>query len=105
MKPGFCVIALLLFAAIVQAQYKVQFRFKRLPSYHKTTDTIYLAGSVNNWNPKDKKYYYTSRRSGITIDLPKGMFQYKFTLGSWDGVESGNEGFPTENRILTVESD
>ncbi len=107
MKKGFCLVALLLFALIVWSQYKVQFRFKRLPFYHKQTDTIFLAGSFNNWNPHDKRYFYVAStgKNGMTLDLPKGMYEYKFTLGSWEGVESGDGGFPTNNRMTNVEGD
>jgi predicted alpha/beta superfamily hydrolase len=33
------------------------------------------------------------------------MFEYKFTLGSWDDVESGSGGSPFENRLITIEKD
>jgi predicted alpha/beta superfamily hydrolase len=101
------VIALLLFAINLNAQYKVQFLLKKLPSYHKKSDTIFLAGSFNNWNPKNPKCSCSncSEKNGITIDLDRGMFEYKFTHGSWEAVEAGTEGAPTENRIITVERD
>jgi len=107
MNKGLYFLALLLFAINSNAQYKVQFLFRKLPSYHKKTNAIFLAGSFNNWNPKNSKFSCTdcSEKTGITIDLPKGMFEYKFTHGGWDAVESGNEGFPTENRMITVERD
>src|SRR4051812_47522539 len=100
MKKHIQVIALLLFAINLKAQYKVQFRFKRLPSYHQTSDTIFLAGSFNRWNPKNNQFACVrcNEKNGITIDLPRGMFEYKFTHGSWEGVEAGNDGTPTENR-------
>jgi len=107
MKKGFLALALLLCSINLLAQYKVQFYFKKLPSYHKKTDKVFLVGSFNNWNPKDERYsiLVTNEKSGITIDLPRGMHEYKFTHGGWDAVESGNEAVPTQNRILTVESD
>ncbi len=107
MKKGFFALLLLLIVIVSNAQYKVHFLFKRLPSYHKAADTIYLAGSFNRWNPKNKNFSVVRRdeKSGITIDLPKGMFEYKFTLGTWDDVESGNSGMPTENRLITIEKD
>lgn len=100
-------VALLLLAMAVQAQYKVRFVFNRLPAYHKKTDTLYLAGSFNNWNPKNPAYSCAGcgEKSGITIDLPKGMFEFKITHGGWEAVESGNEGFPTNNHVIAVESD
>lgn len=107
MKKGALALSVFLVSITANAQYKVHFLFKKLPSYHKASDTVYLAGSFNRWNPHDKTLSVTgaNEKNGITIDLPKGMFEYKFTTGSWDAVESGNGGFPTENRLLTVEKD
>lgn len=107
MKKGFLSFLVFLFSINANAQHKVHFVFRKLPPYHNTNDTIFLVGSFNRWNPHDKNFSTNGadEKNGITIDLPKGMFEYKFTLGSWDGVESGNGGFPTENRLLTVEKD
>ena len=107
MNKSLCALALCLLATGLFAQHKVQFLFRKLPPYHKTSDTIYLAGSFNNWNPRNAKYAcaFCSEKSGITIDLPKGMFEYKFTHGGWDAVESGNEGFPLPNHTISVETD
>ncbi|HYO23284.1 MAG TPA: alpha/beta hydrolase-fold protein [Flavisolibacter sp.] len=107
MKKCLPALALLLFTINLDAQYKVQFVFRKLPAYHKKTDTVFLAGSFNRWNPRNTKFSCANcgEKSGITIDLQKGMFEYKFTHGSWDAVETGAEGFPTENRMVTVERD
>src|SRR3978361_1487968 len=79
------------------AQYKVTFVISKLPSYSSASEAIYLVGSFNNWNPKDEKFRLkpTSGKIGITIDLPRGMNEYKFTEGGWDQVESANEEFHT----------
>ncbi|MFL5810151.1 MAG: alpha/beta hydrolase-fold protein [Flavisolibacter sp.] len=89
------------------SQYKVSFVITQLPSYHNINDKIYLVGSFNSWNPGEEKFRLTqvNNKPGITIELPRGMHEYKFTEGSWDRVESGNNGFPTENRKIKVESD
>lgn len=85
------------------AQYKVRFVVNKFPTYHRTNDSVFLAGNFNNWNPHDTKLVLTN--GGITIELKKGMYEYKFTRGNWDEVESGNGGFPTENHVVYVESD
>jgi len=97
---------LLVYGALA-AQYKVSFVITRLPAYHNADDNVYLVGSFNNWNPKDEKLQLKSinGKNSLTIELPRGTFEYKFTKGGWDKVESGNGGFPTENRRITVESD
>jgi predicted alpha/beta superfamily hydrolase len=100
-------LALFLIAITLNAQHKVHFLFKRLPPYHKASDTVYLAGSFNRWNPKAANFaaVRVNEKSGITIDLPKGMFEYKFTLGDWDAAEAGDGGFATENRFVNIEND
>lgn len=107
MKKAISSALFLLAAVTASAQIKVTFVFKRLPAYHKQTDTIYIAGNFNSWNPKNHKFSTTAatQNRGITIDLPKGMIEYKFTHGGWDNVESGGEGFPLPNHQLSVESD
>jgi predicted alpha/beta superfamily hydrolase len=107
MKKGCLALFVLLFTILTNAQHHVHFVFKRLPSYHKPSDTVYVAGSFNRWNPGDKRYagVVHNEKSGITLDLPKGMFEYKFTLGNWDGVESGMGGAPIENRMISIEKD
>jgi predicted alpha/beta superfamily hydrolase len=100
-------VACLLSVGTLAAQYKVTFIINHLPAYHQPGDKIYMTGSFNNWNPGDEHYLLKMRndKPGITIELGKGMFEYKFTEGGWDRVESANEGAPTENRRIVVESD
>src|SRR5579875_3635698 len=98
---------LLLNSSLLFAQYKVTFVINQLPAYQKTNDKIYLVGNFNNWNPGNEKFVLktVNGKESITIELPKGVYEYKFTEGSWDKVESGNNGFPTENRKMTIEQD
>lgn len=107
MNKGLLALLLFLTSFLTNAQYKVHFVFKRLPPYHNASDTVYLAGSTNRWNPKDKNFAFVPavQKNGITIDLPKGMFEYKFTLGNWEAAESHDGGAATENRFLSVEKD
>ncbi|HET7897504.1 MAG TPA: alpha/beta hydrolase-fold protein, partial [Flavisolibacter sp.] len=107
MKTSALALLVLLISFTTNAQYKVHFVFKRLPSYHLASQPIFVAGSFNRWQPNVEKFstVASSKKNGITIDLPKGMFEYKFTLGNWDGVESGIGGIPVANRTINVESD
>lgn len=107
MKIRWLAVWFTLFSLSAKAQVKVHFVFKKLPAYHNPADTIFLAGSFNRWNPHDIHFAVVAhgQKNGITIDLPKGMFAYKFTLGAWDDAETSNGGFPVENRIASVESD
>jgi predicted alpha/beta superfamily hydrolase len=97
---------LLLTCSICFSQYKVSFVITHLPQYHTAAESIYLVGSFNNWNPGEEKYkLHDGNKPGITIELAGGNYEYKFTKGSWDRVESGNNGFPGENRRIMVDRD
>src|SRR3982750_4467111 len=92
---------------ILAAQYRVSFVIEHLPAYHQSAEPIFLAGSFNGWNPGDEKTKLGSigNKPGITIELGKGMFEYKFTRGSWQQVESGEGGLPVQNRRIDVQGD
>lgn len=107
MKKVLLCIELLLIGLISLAQYKVTFVISKLPSYHKSADKIYLVGNFNSWNPHDEKLQLKSinGKPGITIELAKGMYEYKFTEGSWENVEAMDGGMPTQNRSVVLEGD
>jgi len=91
-------------AAPALAQFRLRLHLARVPAMGKT-DTIYVAGSFNRWNPKDSRYAIAPGNSGITIELPGGMLEYKFTKGSWSEVETAADGSALPNRSLTISSD
>ncbi|HEY0059044.1 MAG TPA: alpha/beta hydrolase-fold protein, partial [Flavisolibacter sp.] len=71
-------------------------------------DTIYVAGSFNNWNPKDAKAVLLKRSGeqyGGTINMAPGKNEFKLTRGSWQSVESANNGGAINNRIIEVTVD
>lgn len=99
-------LVLLLTSQLLQAQHKVTIVVE-FPSYHRQGDTVHIAGSFNNWNPAGKPYFIQNRegRTTVTLDLPKGSYEFKFTRGSWYRAETGENGAPMENRRLVVEDD
>lgn len=104
MRQMFFTIVWLITQFFSHAQQKVTFTVKQFPA---NTDSVFLAGSFNFWNPHDQQLLLTRKGSefGITIELPKGMHAYKFTSGSWEQVEATAEGADISNRMLTVEND
>ncbi|MGE5518892.1 MAG: alpha/beta hydrolase-fold protein [Candidatus Dadabacteria bacterium] len=89
------------------SQYKVTFVVTALPSYHNMADPVYLAGSFNNWNPHNERFRLIPNggKYGITIELNRGMFEFKLTKGNWETVESAESGITTANRTVDVEKD
>lgn len=102
MKLFHLIFALLPFLS--QAQYKIEIKIKELPSYHNPTDPIYLAGSFNNWNPGDEKYKLKNDEGEYKIEfrLPQGAYEFKFTRGTWEKVETTTDGKGVSNRELIV---
>ncbi|MBD0283942.1 MAG: tetratricopeptide repeat protein, partial [Flavisolibacter sp.] len=87
------------------AQYTVHFSVL-IPEGAK--DTVYLAGNFNNWNPRDENYRLSpldANRQSITLNLPAGHYEYKFTRGNWPTVESTEAGLDIWNRVLEVQKD
>jgi predicted alpha/beta superfamily hydrolase len=101
-------VALLLFVSTVSfAQYKVKFLVKQ-PSLLHSMDHIYIAGNFNVWNPADKNAELHPEENGIlsiTLSLAQGDYEYKFTRGNWEKVETDSAGNGIQNRTLKLKSD
>ena len=101
-------VALLLFVSTVSfAQYKVTFLVKQ-PSLLHSMDHLFVAGNFNMWNPGDSSYQLKPDASGIskiTLSLPAGNYEYKFTRGNWQKGETDTAGRGTANRNLRLNSD
>lgn len=57
--------------------------------------SIFLAGTMNNWNPGHPSYKMTKDSAGIysiTFTPAVGTVKFKFTRGSWDTVEGTAAG-------------
>jgi predicted alpha/beta superfamily hydrolase len=65
---------------------------------------IYMAGNFNQWQPKDEKYKLQKQSDGsfsINLPLPTSDWEFKFTLGSWERVETDENGNDISNRIIS----
>jgi len=62
---------------------------------------IFMASSLNNWNPNDPNFELKKDLSGnYSIEIPEGngKAEYKFTQGSWETAESDENGNAVANR-------
>jgi len=77
-----------------------------VPANTPATAPVFVAGSFNQWNPAAPEYRLAAAAPGqYAITLPasvRGRIEFKFTLGSWDSVESDSAGGDVANRSLTV---
>ncbi len=66
-----------------------------VPATTLPTAKIYIAGTMNNWNPGSPTYELTKNGDGtfsITFTPASGTVKFKFTRGSWDTVEGTAQG-------------
>ncbi len=88
-------------AAAQQVTFKVT-----VPSNTTASDTVYVASSLNNWNPADSSSQLTRQSDGtytLTLTTPPGTaISYKLTRGSWNSVETAANGADITNRTYTV---
>lgn len=92
---------------IAYSQFKVTFEVKQSSIKHHA-DTVFVVGNFNNWNPGNKEYAFSADKDGIafiTLSLPPGNYEYKFTRGSWAKAEAGAAGSGVANRTLYVVND
>lgn len=83
---------------------QVTLRITSIPGNTPPSSTIYLAGSINNWNAGDANYIMQPDGLGayqIIIPQGTGSVEYKFTRGSWPTVEGNASGGFLPNRTFT----
>ena len=108
MRYLFLFVLAILQGWIAFSQYKVVIKISSLPA-NTVTESIYIAGNFNNWNPKDEAFKLTKDANGrFTIEFPNvtaGDYEYKFTRGGWETVETTADGKQIANRSLKLMSD
>ncbi|MGX1928822.1 helix-turn-helix domain-containing protein [Flagellimonas sp. 2504JD4-2] len=99
---------LLILCTIFTVNGQVTFVVDSLPESSKVTDSLYLSGSFNNWNPADENYRLKPAGDGtFKVDLKvfdHSWISYKVTRGSWEDVEVNNDGLPILTRKLSIVS-
>ncbi len=89
-------------------QVKTVFKTGKIALLKTVAEHLFLAGNFNNWNPADTAWQMQADGNGgyrLLKNLPKGVYNYKITHGSWDKVECTTEGKAIDNRTLTLVND
>ncbi len=89
------------------AQSRITF-FVRQPSASHSSDTLFITGNFNSWDPGNNQYSFKNDDGGIasiTLMLQAGNYEYKFTRGDWQKVETNAKGQNILNRSLAVSND
>jgi len=77
-----------------------------IPDYTPAGADIYIAGDLNSWNPGDAEFKLENSGDSIwQIVIPEmvhgKVILFKFTRGSWETVEKGENGEEIDNRHFT----
>ena len=76
-------------------------KIAKVPAATPSSDTLFVAGSFNNWNPHNPRYALQKNADGtyqIGLPLNPGPAEYKFTRGSWATVEVDDKNQQIANR-------
>lgn len=82
---------------------QVLLKISSIPSDTPGNARIFLASSLNRWNPNDPKFELKKDSVGnYSVEIPEnsGKVEYKFTRGSWETAEGDENGNGRENRIF-----
>ena len=78
----------------------------RVPSQTPAGTAVFIAGDFNGWKPGDSSWTLVRGADGsFAMTLPasvRGDIQFKFTLGSWETVETDSAGGDVPNRTWLV---
>lgn len=104
------IVALLVavfFLNVCVAQYTLRLVVNEAAT--KGLEDWYVAGNFNNWNPRDEAYklkpFGNKRKAIVLNNIPSGKYEFKFTRGSWDKVETTAKGEGISNREIELKAD
>lgn len=106
LKPVILIALFFIADNFASAQYRLQINIKNIPGTH-AQDTLYVAGNFNGWNPSAAKLIFDEKEEiwSAVFTLPKDVYEFKFTRGSWDKVQCSNSGADIENNLVNLQSD
>lgn len=88
-------------------QYILNIVVTDIPEKHRQ-DEIFVAGNFNDWNPGAAEWKLKKQAAKYIITIPlqqKGLYEFKFTRGSWDKVIGTANGADVENLSVQLTSD
>lgn len=73
-----------------------------IPAKTPLKDTIFLASSLNGWNPHNTAFAFklnASRKLSLTLNNLVDSFEFKLCRGNWNTVEVDSSGRDIRNRV------
>lgn len=91
---------------LLSANAQLTLRITQAPRYYTPlTDTLFLAGTINNWDSANMAHRFIKQTDGtylLTLPLSVGQqIEYKVTRGNWNSVETQLNGSYLPNRTYT----
>jgi predicted alpha/beta superfamily hydrolase len=89
------------------AQFTLRIEITATPASHRE-EGVFAAGNFNNWQPGDSNYLFKKENNLLVLqikNLPAGNYQFKFTRGVWQKVESTITGTDVENKTVNLFAD
>jgi len=93
---------------LLMGQQRTTFKIAEIKVQKVSNLHLFLAGSFNNWNPADTAWEMHPDSPGfyhLSKVMPRGIYNFKITRGSWQTVECTANGKPIENRNFVVVKD
>jgi pullulanase len=90
---------------IAQSTTRWDIRVK-VPETTPEGESVYIAGNFNGWDPANSEYRLSKTDNDlwhISLTVPPGKKEFKFTLGSWGRVEVAENGDDIDNREVLPE--
>lgn len=103
MKNRIILLLACLWLPLASVFAQLTIKLTALPINTPANATIYIAGTMNNWDPGSPSYALTHNTDGtyqITLNVGAGTQEFKFTRGSWPTVEGNANGSYLPNRSL-----
>jgi alpha-glucosidase len=97
-------ILIILIILFFQKTYsQVTFLIDKLPENMTNDMSIYISGDFEAWTGGQEKYKLSQNKNNYSITLPyqKEGINFKFTQGSWNRVETDDDGANIENRTYS----
>jgi predicted alpha/beta superfamily hydrolase len=107
-KIFFCAFLLLGQNFLLIGQQKITFKTGETGGVIVSKVHLYLAGTFNGWNPSDTLWELKANGKGsfsLTLEMPKGVYAFKVTRGSWEKAECTATGKQVDNRTIDVKHD
>ena len=83
---------------------QITIKITSIPSGTPSGADIFIAGTMNNWNPGNPAFKLSKDTSGvffITFTPSLGNVKFKFTRGTWESVEGNAQGNFIPDRSIT----